>query len=164
MLIVALLAGVATIGARPLWADDKKDVAVNLTVQKVVVTPDGKEQFLPADQAIPNDILLYTATYTNRTGGVVKGLMAMLPIPQGVEYLAGTARPAGAMASTDGVTFQPIPLKRKVKAADGTVREVLVPVAEYRKLQWNVSELAVDGSFSASTQARISSPQAAPNP
>ena len=159
MLLVFGLAAAGTFGMpHSIYAQVKKDVGANLTVQKVVVSPDGKEQFLPADQATPDEILLYAAVYTNRTGGIVKGLVATLPIPQGVAYLAGSAKPAGAKASTDGVTFQTIPLKRKVKSADGTESEVLVPTGEYRNLQWNVSELAADASFSASARAKILGP------
>ena len=163
---VLLVVGLAVAGAfgmpESLLAQVKKDVGADLTVQKVVVSPDGKEQFLSADQATPDEILLYTAVYTNRTGGAVRGLVATLPIPQGVEYLTGTAQPAGAKASTDGATFQAIPLKRRVKSADGTESEVLVPTLEYRKLQWNISELAADASFSASARAKILNPQNKP--
>ena len=162
LLVVGLVfAGTLTL-SQSILAQEKKDVAATLTVQKIAVTTDGKEQFLPADQAAPSEILLYTAVYTNRTDGAVKGLIATLPIPQGVEYLADTAKPAGAKASTDGVTFQTIPLKRKVKSADGTEREELVPTLEYRKLQWNVRELATDASFMASARAKILSPQNKP--
>ena len=161
---VGLLAVGMTVLPGSLLAQGNKDVAATLSVQKVVVAPDGKEQFLPADQATPADILIYTAVYTNRTGGAVKGLLAILPIPQGAEYVAGSAHPAGAKASTDGVTFKPVPLKRTVKAADGTEREELVPTTAYRKLQWNVNELAADGTFSASARAKILSPQNQPNP
>ena len=164
MLAVGLWALSMTVLSQSLFAQGDKDVFAKLTVQKIGVAPDGNEQFLPADQALPDEILLYTAVYTNRTGGAVKGLAATLPIPQGVEYLAGTAKPAGAKASTDGVNFQPIPLKRKVKSADGTEREELIPTAEYRKLQWNVSELAADASFAASARAKILSPQNKSNP
>ena len=164
MLAAGLLALSTAVLPQSLFAQGEKGVFAQLTVQKVVVAPDGKEQFLPADQATPDEILLYTAVYTNRTGGTVKGLAATLPIPQGVEYLAGTAKPAGCKASTDGVTFQPVPLKRKVISADGTEREELVSTAEYRKLQWNVSELAADASFAASARAKILSPQNKPNP
>ena len=164
ILAVGLLA-IGVIG-RPqaALAQVQKDVHATLTVQKVVVVSDGKESFLPADQAAPQEILLYTAVYTNRTGGAVKGLAAMLPIPQGVEYLPGSAKPPGAEASTDGVTFRPIPLKRTVKSADGTEREELVPAGEYRKLRWNVGEMAVDTSFSASARAKILSPKSNLNP
>lgn len=163
MLLVVGLAVAGTFGVpHSIYAQVKKDVGANLTVQKVVVSPEGKEQFLPADQATPDEILLYTAVYTNRTGGAVKGLIATLPIPQGVEYLANTAKPVGATASLDGKTFQSIPLKRKVKSADGTEREELVPTTEYRKLQWNVRELATDASFMASARAKILSPQNKP--
>ena len=164
LLAIGLLTAVLTGWPQSLLAQAKKDVAATLTVQKVARTPEGKEQFLPADQATPDEILLYTAVYTNRTGGAVQGLVATLPIPPGVAYIAGTAQPAGAQASLDGRTFQPVPLKRKVKAADGSEREELVPTGEYRTLQWNVSRLATDASFSASARAKILSPQNKPTP
>ena len=59
-------------------------------------------------------------------------LVATLPIPEGLEYLPKTVRPAPALASLDGKTFAPMPLKRKVRLADGREVEREVAASEYR--------------------------------
>jgi uncharacterized repeat protein (TIGR01451 family) len=138
---------------------DQPSVTVNLEAKKVVLSADGKEEFLPADQAAPGETLRYTAVYHNTTQKPIHGLEATLPIPAGMEYVAGSATPAGARASADGTTFQPVPLTHKVKAADGTVRDEPVPLAHYRKLRWNIGELAPDASVTVSAKATISRTQ-----
>lgn len=66
----------------------------------------------------------------------------MLPIPAGFEFLPDTARPPPAKASVDGRVFEPLPLRRVVKLADGRIKEQLVPLAEYRALRWAIGDLA----------------------
>ena len=62
-----------------------------------------------------------------------------------MEYLAGQRLAAASLASLDGKTFAPLPLKRKERLADG--REVMreVPVSEYRSLRWTIASLDARG-------------------
>jgi uncharacterized repeat protein (TIGR01451 family) len=159
LLAFGFLVMVVTVAPLAAFGDGKGDVVVELKAQKVVAKSDGKEELVPADQAAPGETISYTAVYRNRGSAPVKGLEATLPIPAGMEYVAGSAQPAGARASTDGISFQPMPLEHKVKAADGTERKEPVPLASYRKLRWSVGELAPGASVTVSAKAKLSLPQ-----
>jgi uncharacterized repeat protein (TIGR01451 family) len=118
------------------------DVVAELTARKVVVSSVGTEVFEPADTASPGEVIEYRAVYTNRGTGTVRNLEGTLPIPAWTEYLPGTAVPTGALASIDGKIYGTLPLKRKVKYADGRQEIVDIPVAEYRFFRWNLGDLA----------------------
>ncbi|WP_390345376.1 hypothetical protein ACFJIS_31575 [Variovorax boronicumulans] len=112
----------------PTEAAQKKTVAVVLTQAKVVKDARGKEQLLAADSVKPGDVLEYTATYTNHTGKAVTGLVANLPIPEGLEYLPKTAKPGATLvkAATKDGAFAAEPLARVVNG-----KSEPVPYNEY---------------------------------
>jgi hypothetical protein len=118
------------------------DVAVKLEGFSVNVGKDGKESFSPADKMEPGGVVEYRALYVNSGKAAVKDMQAILPVPDGMEYLPGTARPARAQASLDGKKYENIPLKRQVRRADGKTEEVLVPYSEYRSLSWKFKKLS----------------------
>jgi uncharacterized repeat protein (TIGR01451 family) len=151
---VVLLAACAALPMSAL-AQTQSDVAVELTVEQVIVSPDGKETLASAEKTKPGDTLLYTANHRNVSKFPVQRVQANLPIPAGMEYLADTARPDGAKASTDGVHFFPMPLKRMVKVPDGTEREELVPLSEYRKLRWDIGSIEPGQSAVVSARVRV---------
>lgn len=136
------------------WAEAKGDVEVHLTAKKVVVT-DEKEALESADKAKPGDLIQYDAVYKNTTQAAVKNLQATVPVPQGLAFVAESAKPAGAQASTDGKTFHPIPLTREVKKPDGTIEQEPVPLSEYRAIRWTIAELPASGSTTVSLRARV---------
>ncbi len=133
------------------YAQEQNPVAVNLTAKKVV-GKDGKEVLEPADKAKPGDVIQYEAVYRNSGQTAVKGLQATVPVPVGLTYVANSAKPAGALASLDGKTFQPIPLLREVKKPDGTTEKQPVPLAEYRALRWSIEPL--EGGKEVAVQLR----------
>jgi len=91
----------------------------------------------------------------------VRQLVATLPIPAGVEYQPTSARPAVVLASLDGKSFAPIPLKRTVRLPDG--REVTreIPASEYRWLRWTIGSLAPKSSEIVRARVRVSAPAVA---
>ena len=131
----------ASVLAAPAVAVAQGDVSVALTAHRVSTSPAGKETFVSAEQARPGEVIEYRATYHNAGSSRVGSLVATMPIPSGMEYLPRTAKPAVVLASLDGKTFAPVPLKRKVRLEDG--REVMrdVPVSEYRWLRWTIGSL-----------------------
>lgn len=139
----------------PALAFADGDVHVALTAQRVTLV-DGKEVLVNAEKARPGDVIEYRATYRNDGRGAVRSLDATLPVPNGLEYLPKTATPVVVLASTDGVTFAPVPLVRKERTADG--REVTreVPLAEYRALRWPIGTLAVKESRTVRARMRVS--------
>lgn len=130
----------------------KADVSVELTQFKVTTGSDGKEQLVEAATVKPGDVMEYRATYVNRSGGTIAGLVGDLPIPEGLEYVRKSARPGAVavkVATKEGV-FSSEPLLRKV----GAVQQE-VPVNEYRKLRWSLGRLVAGGKTTVSARALV---------
>ena len=153
LVVLSLLAGGAA-------AQSQQDVVVTMEVKKVVKGDDGKESLESADQAKPGDILQYTATYANKVKKTWRDMEATIPVPPYTEYVPGSSRPAGAKASLDGQNFQSIPLRRKVKQADGKEITQLVPYGEYRSLRWFVGKLSENQELKFSTRVKVLSNEA----
>jgi uncharacterized repeat protein (TIGR01451 family) len=157
-----LLAGMCIFSASlvmapAVWAQ-RADVTSTLVAQRVD-TVDGKVVLRPAAQGKPGDVIEYSTTYRNGGTAVVAKLLATVPVPAGTTLIAGSAVPAVAQASTDGVRFSPIPLTRQVKLASGAERAEPVPLAEYRALRWDVGTLAAGASAVVSMRVRIDVPE-----
>ena len=131
------------------------DVSVVLNAYRVT-TSQGKEAFVPAEQAKPGEIIEYRATYKNTSKQAVKDLMATLPVPQGLEYLPKTASPAKLLASIDGKNYEAVPLMKKVKGADGKMVIREVPLSEYRYLRWPMGTLAASAESVVKARMRVS--------
>jgi uncharacterized repeat protein (TIGR01451 family) len=155
-LVLRLVAALATVGVlSPVFAQSADGpLDSRLAARKVVVT-DGRETLVDASDAKPGDLIEYTATYRNKGTAPIRNLEATLPVPKDTEYVAGSARPAGARASTDGTSFASLPLKRKVKRADGKEAEEAVPLRDYRALRWSAGELGGEKTASFSARVRV---------
>lgn len=129
-------------------------VTVELTASRVTKAQ-GKESLAPAEKAKPGELLEYRALYKNAGKDDAKGLAATLPIPRGTQYVPGTATPGRLEASLDGHTFAPVPLKRKVRLADGRTVMREVPVSEYRALRWPLGTLAAQQSKTVVARVRV---------
>ena len=127
-------------------------VAVQLTQHKVFTGADGKESLVDGATVKPGEVLEYRATYINKSNTAVKGVVATLPIPEGLEYRPGSARPGANLvqaATKDGV-FGAEPLSRKV---NGKVEPV--PYSDYRTLRWNLGSLPARGEAAVSARAAV---------
>ena len=129
-------------------------VETKLEVGKVVMK-DGKESIEPAGTARPGDILQYVAIYTNKGRASVTNLEATLPIPPNTELVIETIKPAGAKASTGGTSFDAVPLKRKVRQANGAEFEQVIPAREYRSLRWYPGALAAGATVSFTARVKV---------
>ena len=131
---------------------DKKIVAVVLTQSKVVVSADGTEKLQDATSVKPGDVLEYKATYTNNTGKAVSGLVANLPIPEGLEYLPKSAKPGATLvkAATNNGVFAAEPLTHTVAG-----KTEFVPYGEYRSLRWTLGQLPANGVTAVSARAKV---------
>lgn len=157
--VLGLFLGLVAVSAK---AEEKKDLVIDLVAQKVVTDAEGKEAFEPADKAKPGDVIEYTATYRNTGKIAVRDLSGTIPVPPGMEYLAGTARPAKVTASIDGRQYATVPLKRKVRLANGKEEVREIPAAEYRSLRWDLKELAAGRSIVVKARMQITDGAAAP--
>jgi uncharacterized repeat protein (TIGR01451 family) len=161
LLVAACLLSVSAMSA---FADNAVPVATakpagkveaKLAAFKVTQDADKKEVLAPAAKVAPGDLLEYQVVYQNNSKSQLKQLTATLPLPVGMTYVAGSAKPASATASLDGKTFAAMPLKRKVKKADGKLEEQPVPLSEYRALRWTLGELAEKGKAEVSARGRV---------
>jgi uncharacterized repeat protein (TIGR01451 family) len=137
-------------------AKGESSAVVGTLDQKRVAQVDGKETLLPGDTVKPGDLIEYQLKYANNGATNVADLVVTLPIPKGLEY-TGAMKPQAKFASLDGVKFEPIPLKRTVRTADGkeVVREV--PLSEYRALRWDAGQLQAGKASQFSARARVES-------
>jgi uncharacterized repeat protein (TIGR01451 family) len=144
----SLLAALYVAAALSATARAAEPVTNTLTVQRVALRADGAESLEAAAAAKPGDLLEYRAEFRNTGSSAARGLQATLPIPPGVTFVAGSARPAGALASTDGTNYAPLPLTRRVRHADGTETTERVPLGDYRYLRFAPTDLAANGALS----------------
>ena len=149
--ITTLVALTGSMSATAEVSATKPAVSVNLSAYEISMNKKGESVVKPVDQVKPNDIIEYRATYTNNTAKTINGLVATLPIPADTQFLAKST-PAKAQASTDGINFAAMPLKRKV----GT-QMVNVPLQEYRALRWTIAELPAGKSVIVTAQTRVNS-------
>jgi hypothetical protein len=134
---------------------------IQLARSKVVLV-EGREVRQSAASAKPGDVLEEVATYFNRSKGTLRNLEATLPVPLNTELVMSSIKPANVRASTDGATFEPVPLKRRVLQPNGLVTEVAVPLGEYRFLRWYPGELPAAASLSFSARFRVATDSAPP--
>jgi len=130
-------------------------IETELSAFRVVVGQDGKEELMPADKAKPGEVIEYVLICTNKGTALIDNLQPTLPIPQDTEYMPGTARPSVVLASLDGKTFAPVPLRRSVKNADGKIVEEEVPYREYRFLRWRLGRLEPGKGATVKARVRI---------
>lgn len=136
------------------------DVTVVLSAARVVVGEHGAEQLVATENVHPGDVVEYRATYSNQGEGAVRGLAATLPIPPGTIYQPTTLVDR-VEASTDGVSFAPVPLVRRVTGPDGRLRTEEVPASEYRALRWQIGELPANASRSVAARVLVPSVRSA---
>ena len=146
-------AAMLVIAALPLHAQNAP-IESTLEARKVVRGADGRETFASADVAKPGDVIEYVATYRNTTGETVRDLQATLPIPPQTEFIPGSARPAGVLASLDTRDFENLPLKRKA-LRDGREIEEPVPYREYRSLRWAPVHLGAQMSVTYTARVKV---------
>lgn len=133
----------------------QRQVQATLSVLQVAKNAEGKEVLLPAGSAAPGQTLEYQTVYLNNGKTAIKSLEATLPLPDGITYVAGSAKPANPLASLDGKVFSAMPLKTMVKGADGKLQERLVPYSDYRALRWSLGELPGAEKAVVSARAQI---------
>lgn len=149
-----LVAGLALGPAAPAQTPA---VTSTLSAQRVEMV-EGKAVLKPAAQSRPGEVIEYTGAYRNAGTTAVSALQAVVPVPVGTTFIAGSAQPAANQASTDGTRFAALPLVRMVRQADGSDRKEVVPLAEYRALRWDVGTLGAGTSTVVSLRVRIDAP------
>ncbi|MDN4053869.1 hypothetical protein QPK32_12345 [Massilia sp. YIM B02763] len=153
ILTTLLLWTLLLIGTRTFAADGDQ---VSATLHAFQVVTSGKDvKLVPTTQANPGDVIEYQVTYQNNGKTPARQVLATLPVPEGgMAYIDGTATPATLMASLDGKTFAPAPLKRQF-VRNGRRQSEPVPASEYRFLRWDLGELAPGQSVTVTSRMRL---------
>jgi uncharacterized repeat protein (TIGR01451 family) len=136
-------------------------ITSKLVAQRVEIV-DGKAVAKAAGEGKPGEVIEYTGTYSNGGVAAADKLLATIPVPVGTSFVAGSAKPALAQASTDGTRFAPMPLMRSVKQPDGSERKEPVPLSDYRAVRWEVGTLSPGSSSVVGLKVRIDAPVAPP--
>lgn len=156
VLILALIS--TAFGSDP--APEKGKVEVNVVAEKEVevIGPDGKTviQQVPAEKVIPGDEVIYTITYTNNGDEPAENLIVNNPIPEHMQFVAGSASERGSIITfsiDNGKSFD-IPEKLMVQDAEG--KPVVAKPADYTNIRWTISQpVAPRSSGSVSYRARL---------
>lgn len=153
-LLPAALAALALFaGAMPTRAASPLDS--DLSAERIVLRADGREVQQPAQAVKPGDTVQYRARYRNSGAAALSNVVATLPIPPGTQFVSTNTQPDGAQASVDGVSFDAMPLTRRVRKADGHWETIQVPLAEYRALRWPARTLSAGEAFDVSLRVQV---------
>jgi uncharacterized repeat protein (TIGR01451 family) len=139
----------------PAQAKKTEPLTITLTAQKVLKDAKGKEVFSGAEKVKPGDVVEYRASYANISKAALSGVIANLPVPEGMVYVDKTANPAAATATVDGVKYDAVPLKRKVKDKAGKEVVQLVPLSEYKGLNWSLGNIQAGKTRVVSARVRV---------
>ncbi|NDC60963.1 MAG: DUF11 domain-containing protein [Betaproteobacteria bacterium] len=163
-----LIVGLSLMAWQPLLLAQNKDTLANQAAasshsadslvraeltQLLVVLEDGKELLKPVKSVKPGDLIEYRVVYTNQSRRAVTDLQAQLPLPEGLEYQAKSARPAAsAQMATKGGMFAREPLMRDIAGG----KKEAVSYADYRQVRWNLGQIAAGAKLEVSARARVS--------
>ena len=120
------------------------NLAGSLEAFRVVVTDKGVEDFLPADNARPNDVIEYRVTYTNTGDQPVQNIFVTDPIPFGTEFVHSSAtklKTGDVEYSVDGgKTYQPWPILVKKTNENGEEEMVEATPDMVTHLRWALTK------------------------
>lgn len=123
-------------------------LGIKLEAFKVVAaTSERAEQFLPAEEASPEEVIEYRAVYTNTSDATLRNIAPEIPIPAGLAALQDSDLPKATAASVNGQAFTSLPLI----GADGKP----VPYAAFKAFRWNIAELAPGQSVTFRIRASV---------
>jgi uncharacterized repeat protein (TIGR01451 family) len=137
MLGVAVSFGLASASA---------DLAGTLEAYRVVITDQGVEEFLPADNARPSDVIEYRLMYSNHGDQPIRNVLITDPIPAGTKLVHPSAsKPAAGRVefSIDGgKKFQAWPILTKKINENGEEEVVEATPDMVTHVRW-----ALDGAI-----------------
>lgn len=135
--------------------EEPNPIDVQLTVLKVENSPAGLETLNQARTIHPGDILQYELLYRIKGTGKVLELLAQLPVPEGMEYMADTAQPTNVLVSRDGEDFLPLPLSRKGGNSGVAELPPETPLVEYRYLGWPLRGISPGEEAKVSARLKV---------
>ena len=133
-------------------------ISVQLEQFKVIKQASGADTFSAVSSVKPGDLIEYRATYNNHDKYPVKGMIATIPVPVGMEFVPQSTRPEkmAVEASTKNGIFSPIPLMHPVKQANGALKSEPIATADYRAIRWNLGQMPGGGTTTVIMRAQVS--------
>jgi uncharacterized repeat protein (TIGR01451 family) len=125
-------------------AADSANLTGSLEAFRVVVNDEGVEDFLPAEDARPNDVIEYRLTYKNTGEEPIQNIFIMDPVPAGMSFVYPSAtRPAAGRVqfSIDGgKTYQGWPILIKQTTNDGVEELVEATPEMVTNVRWVLTD------------------------
>jgi uncharacterized repeat protein (TIGR01451 family) len=148
LVVLAVTAPVAGQQAEPLV----------VAVENLTAAADSARAQRASGEALPNDVLRYTLTFTNPEGRELRNVVFTNPIPGGLVLVAGsvnTSAPASVAYSIDGgATYAEQPIVT-VTENGRTVRRPADP-SSYTHIRWTVTaDVAPNARVTAEYQVRV---------
>ncbi len=111
---------------------------------RVIVTEDGQENFLPAAEARPKDVIEYRLTYKNNGADPVRSIFVTDPIPSGTEYIeASASRPERGRVEfsiDSGKTYHEWPIEIIEKTKDGRENVTRATPEMVTHIRWTLTD------------------------
>jgi uncharacterized repeat protein (TIGR01451 family) len=150
-LVAVMIASLAALAADPITG--------TIEARKVVVDK-GAEQFLPANEVHPQDVIEYRLTYANNGAEVVHNVSITDPVPANVQYVEKTAKNAGSgsveFSVDSGKTFHAWPVKVTKKNANGKEITVDATPDMVTHIRWTVNgDLKPKGEVTFAYRAKV---------
>jgi len=128
----------------PVLAAGDSGLAGTLEAFRVVMSHDGEESFVPADNAQPKDVIEYRLTYKNQGQEPVRNVYITDPIPTGTQYVVESAtHPLDGRVEfsvDNGLTYTDWPVLIKKKMSDGTEKVVEATPDMVTHIRWVVRD------------------------
>lgn len=155
-----LLIGGAIVICLPLLAVAKGDLTGHIEAFRVVLTEEGEEEFVPADEANPNDVIEYRLIYKNTSEEPVKSILITDPVPAGTQYIVASATdPDGGRVefSIDkGRSYHAWPIKIRTTTSNGAEKVTEATPDMVTHIRWVIAEpLETDRVITVSYRTKV---------
>ena len=142
--ILATLAIVIGSGAFFAALANTGPLAGNVEALRVIQNANGREAYVPADEAHPQDVIEYRLTYTNTGDASLQNIFITDPIPNGTEYPVRTAtKPQEGTVEfsvDNGKSYHAWPILIKKTAENGEEIVVEATPDMVTHIRWTLSD------------------------
>jgi len=132
------------LSASLVFAQGGADLAGSLEAFRVVMNEEGVENFLPADNARPSDVIEYRLTYTNKGDKALQNISITDPIPFGTVFIDASATQPDAsqveFSIDGGKAYQPWPILIKKTTKDGKEEFVEATPDMVTHIRWALNQ------------------------
>ncbi len=141
ILMTALITGICL--SLPVFAD-QGPLSGNISAFRVITHENGREEFVSADEARPQDVIEYRLTYANRSETMLRNVTVVDPVPAGAEYINRSAtRPyngAVEFSIDGGKTYHNWPIRIKKANPEGELVEVIATPDQVTHIRWLITD------------------------